>query len=172
MDLDDLLDLQHGVISRAQAHACGPTDRRIEWLVESGRWLRVRLGVYATITGPSPFLAQVWAAILRAGRGAVASHRTAAFPDGLCDEPGPVIHVTVPTDRYVEPRIDDVRVHFAHRLLLTRHPSATPPRTRLDETVLDLVDVAKRHRRRPRHPSLRPADVFGQPCTVAARHAP
>ncbi|SDS25029.1 type IV toxin-antitoxin system AbiEi family antitoxin domain-containing protein [Jiangella sp. DSM 45060] len=142
MDLDGLMATQHGMISRAQAIACGLSTRRIEWLVTSGRWRRVHTGVFATFTGPLPFEARVWAAVLRAGRGAVASHRTAAFLDGLCDEPGPVVHVTVPADRYVQCKIEGVRVHYAHRLPRTRHPSKSPPRTRLDETVLDLVDIA------------------------------
>ncbi|WP_053205473.1 type IV toxin-antitoxin system AbiEi family antitoxin domain-containing protein [Jiangella muralis] len=142
MDLDDLIAVQHGVLSRAQAHACGLTDRRIEWLVASGRWRRVHLGVYAAFTGPPTFEARVWAAILRAGPGAVASHRTAAYLDGLCDDAGPVIHVTAPAERHVRTKIDGVRVHYAHRLPHSRHPSKNPPRTRLDDTVLDLVDVA------------------------------
>ncbi|PZF80829.1 type IV toxin-antitoxin system AbiEi family antitoxin domain-containing protein [Jiangella anatolica] len=142
MDLDGLLAAQHGLIGRAQAHACGLSDRRIEWRVESCRWRRIHHGVYATFTGPLTFEAQVWAAILRAGRGAVASHRTAAYLDGLCDDPGPVVHVTAPAERHVRGKTDGVRIHYAHRLPLTRHPSKSPPRTRLDETVLDLVDVA------------------------------
>lgn len=141
MDLDDLLAVQHGVLSRAQALAAGFTVDRIKWMVESGRWQRVHAHTYATVTGPLTFEARVWAAILRAGRGAVASHRTAAYLDGLCDDPGPVIHVTVPADRYVGGKVDGVRIHFAHRLARTRHPSKTPPRTRIEETVLDLVDV-------------------------------
>ncbi|WP_116952724.1 type IV toxin-antitoxin system AbiEi family antitoxin domain-containing protein [Jiangella endophytica] len=146
MDLDDLIAVQHGLVSRAQAITCGLKVRRIEWLVTSGRWRRVHAGVFATFTGPLTFEARVWAAILRAGRGAVASHRTAAFVDGLCDDPGPVVHVTVPADRYVQCKIEGVRVHYAHRLPRTRHPAATPPRTRLEETVLDLVDVASHPR--------------------------
>ncbi|TDC45595.1 hypothetical protein E1212_28665 [Jiangella ureilytica] len=146
MDLEELLEQQHGLISRAQAHACGLTDRRVEWMVESGRWRRIHLGVYATITGPLSFEARVWAAILRAGRGAVASHSTAAFLDGLCDDPGAVIHVTAPGERHVRGKIDGVRVHYAWRLPLTRHPSKSPPRTRIDDTVLDLVDMASHPR--------------------------
>ncbi|SEE20647.1 type IV toxin-antitoxin system AbiEi family antitoxin domain-containing protein [Jiangella alba] len=141
-DLDELRALQHGVVSRAQVLAAGVTVDALLWAIRSRRWRRVHAGVYATFTGPLPFEAQVWAAVLRAGRGAAASHRTAAYLDGLCDDAGPVIHVTVPASRYVEPRIDGVRVHFARRLPTTRHPSKNPPRTRIDETVLDLVDVA------------------------------
>ncbi len=114
----------------------------MEWRVRSGRWRRIHAGVYATFTGPLPFDAQVWAAILRAGRGAVASHRTAAYLDGLCDDPGPAVHVTAPGERHVRGRTGGVRVHYAHRLPRTRHPSKNPPRTRVEDTVLDLVDVA------------------------------
>ncbi|WP_116953633.1 type IV toxin-antitoxin system AbiEi family antitoxin domain-containing protein [Jiangella endophytica] len=142
MNLDDLSARQDGVVSRAQALACGLTEDMLTWRLRSGRWQRIHAGVYATFTGPLPFAARVWAAILRAGRGAVASHRTAAFLDGLCDEPGPVIHVTAPGERHVRGKVDGVRVHYAGRLPLTRHPAKSPPRTRVDDTVLDLVDDA------------------------------
>ncbi|SDS12015.1 type IV toxin-antitoxin system AbiEi family antitoxin domain-containing protein [Jiangella sp. DSM 45060] len=146
MDLDDVLARQRGVISRAQALAAGLTAARLRWLVESGRWQRVHAHTFATFTGPLPYEAQVWAAILRVGAGSVASHRTAAHLDGLCDDPGPVVHVTAPVERHVRTKIDGVRVHYAHRLPHTRHPSKNPPRTRLDDTVLDLVDVASHPR--------------------------
>ncbi|WP_205857079.1 type IV toxin-antitoxin system AbiEi family antitoxin domain-containing protein [Phytoactinopolyspora endophytica] len=139
--LEELLAVQHGVLSRAQACACGITPDQLRWLVRSGRWRRVHAGVYAAFTGSLSFEAQVWAAILRAGRGAVASHQTAAFLDGLCDDAGPTIHVTVPADRHICARVEGVRVHYAHRLGRTRHPTRLPPRTRVEETVLDLVDV-------------------------------
>lgn len=129
-------------MSRAQALDGGITARRIEWLVNSGRWQRVHRGVYAAFTGPLTFEAQVWAAILRVGPGTVASHQTAAFLDGLTDDPGPLIHVTTTADRHVRAKVDGVRVHYAHRLARTRHPAKSPPRTRIDETVLDLADVA------------------------------
>ncbi|NED99502.1 hypothetical protein G1H10_04910 [Phytoactinopolyspora halotolerans] len=138
--MEELLGVQHGVLTRAQALACGITPDQLRWLAASGRWRRVHAGVYSAFTGPMPFEAQVWAAILRAGRGAVASHRTAAYLDGLCDDPGSAIHVTVPADRHICAPIEGVRVHYAHRLGRTRHPTRLPPRTRIEETVLDLVD--------------------------------
>ncbi len=33
-------------------------------------------------------------------------------------------------------------IHYAHRLAETRHPSKNPPRTRIDDTVLDLTDTS------------------------------
>ncbi|WP_051425854.1 type IV toxin-antitoxin system AbiEi family antitoxin domain-containing protein [Jiangella gansuensis] len=141
-DLNEIAAVQCGVVSHAQALAADLTTHRIDWLIASGRWRRLHRGVYAMFTGPLTLESRVWAAILRAGRGAVASHRTAAFLDGLCDDPGPLIHVTAPADRHVTGKIDGVQVHYAHRLARTRHPAASPPRTRAEETVLDLVDVA------------------------------
>ncbi|WP_343074376.1 type IV toxin-antitoxin system AbiEi family antitoxin domain-containing protein [Phytoactinopolyspora limicola] len=140
--IDELLAGQRGVIERRQAMDLGLSTRQIDRLVTSGRWRRVHRGVYATFTGPLSDEATLWAAILRAGRGAVASHQTAAFLDGVCDDPDDVIHVTVPAGRHIRGRIDGVRVHYAHRLARTRHPTRIPPRTRVEETVLDLVDVA------------------------------
>lgn len=142
MDLDDLIAAQNGVVSRAQALGAGLTPARLRWLVGSGRWQPVHAHTFATFTGPLPFAAQVWAAILRVGDGAVAGHRTAAYLEGLCDEPGPVVHVTAPATRHVRGKVDGVRVHYAHRLASTRHPAKSPPRTRLEDTVLDLVDAA------------------------------
>jgi len=133
---------QWNVLHRSQALKAGLSDRRIEWLLGSGRWQRVHGGVYATFTGPLPFEARVWAAVLRAGPGSAASHQTAAFLDGLCDDAGSVLHVTATADRHVRATLSGVRVHYAHRLPRTRHPAKNPPRTRVDETVLDLVDVA------------------------------
>ena len=56
------------------------------------------------------------------------------------------MHVTAPGERHVRGKIDGVRVHYAGRLPQSRHPSKVPPRTRVEETVLDLVDVASHPR--------------------------
>jgi hypothetical protein len=99
--------------------------------------------VYVVFTGPLPRLTQVWAALLRAGPGAAASHQTAAELDGLCAERDHRVHVTAPVTRRVLGRRDGMVVHYAHRLPQSRHPSKSPPRTRIEDTVLDLVDVSR-----------------------------
>ncbi|WP_207782724.1 type IV toxin-antitoxin system AbiEi family antitoxin domain-containing protein [Phytoactinopolyspora limicola] len=144
--LAELLRLQHGVVHRVQLAEHGITDEQLSWCVESGRWQRIHRGVVATFTGPLTYDAWVWAAIVRAGPGAVASHHTAAYLDGVADDPGPVVHITVPADRRVRGRIEGVRIHYAHRLGRTRHPTRFPPRTRPEETVLDIVDTIRRAR--------------------------
>ncbi len=137
---------QAGMISRHQALGAGLTKGHVEWLLHAQRWQRVHTGVFATFTGELTFESRLWAAILRAGRGAVASHRTAAYLDGVCDDPGPVIELTVPADRHIRNSIAGVRIHYAHRLARTRHPARLPPRTRTEDTILDLIDTTRHAR--------------------------
>lgn len=52
-----------------------------------------------------------------------------------------MIHLTIPETRRVE-RVTGVVLHRSRRLVDAVHPSLLPPRTRIEETVLDLVDQA------------------------------
>lgn len=136
-----LLHQQANVITRQQALAAGLTSKAIRSRLAAGRWQRLQHGVYATFTGPPARAAQLWAAVLRAGPEAVLSHQTAAEIQGLAAKAARLIHVTVPSGaRIVPPR--GAMVHYSGRLDQARHPVLLPPRTRLEETVLDLVDGA------------------------------
>jgi hypothetical protein len=137
-----LLELQNGVLSIGQAAALGITRSTIRAHLAAHRWQRLHEGVYAAFTGPLSFRTQVWAALLRVGETATASHVTAAHLDGLADEPGSLIHVTVDPARRVRRHLNHIRVHYAFRLASMRHPARLPPRTRIEETVLDLVAEA------------------------------
>lgn len=117
----------------------------IDGRLRRGRWQPMYRGVYAAFTGPAPRLAVVWAALLRAGPGAVLSHDTAAELDNLTDSPGPVIHVTVPATRRIAiaergPSMPHVVIHYSARIL--PHPVRVPRRTRIEETTLDLAQAA------------------------------
>jgi hypothetical protein len=105
----------------------------------------MRRGVYAAFTGKPTRRAELWAAVLRAGPSAVLSHQSAAEVWGLLNSPSPVIHVTVPHDRNPERRgqIPGVVIHRSRSLRQARHPALRPPRTRVEETVLDLVECAR-----------------------------
>jgi very-short-patch-repair endonuclease len=138
----ELIELQRGVLARWQASAVELRPATIKSLLRSGRWQQLRRGVYATFTGEPSRDAELWAAVLRAGRHAVLSHQTAAELDRLVSRPSEVIHVTVPDGKHVTP-IPGVRLHRSERLAEARHPSRTPPRTRIEETVLDLTQTAK-----------------------------
>lgn len=139
---DDLLEEQYGVVSRPQALAHGMTDEAIKSRIRGNRWQRLYSGVYATFSGDPLRQARLWAALLKAGAGATLSHETAAELEGLQDRPGDMIHVTVPHRRRVGP-IDGVRLHRSGRVTRARHPARLPPRTRVEETVLDLVTTSR-----------------------------
>jgi predicted transcriptional regulator of viral defense system len=139
--LKELLDRQVGVLARAQAHACGITDEVIEGRLRAGVWQRIVPGVYATFSGPLSRDARLAAAVLYAGDGAVLSHETAAELAGLVDEPSTLIHITVPLLRHPRP-VPGVVYHRSCRVADAAQPVLWPPRTRVEETALDLVDTS------------------------------
>ncbi len=141
-----LLKDQGGVITIGQAVSTGLPAKGVRDQVRAGRWQVMQRGVYAAFTGRPTREAELWAALLRAGPAeAVLSHQTAAELWGLLDGPSRVIHVTVPHDSNPERRgqIPGAVVHRSRSLQHARHPVAKPPRTRVEETVLDLVDCAR-----------------------------
>jgi len=145
-----LLELQDGVLARWQAGSCGVPLQVIDSNLRQGRWQALYQGSYATFTGEPGRRAVLWAAVLRAGPGAALSHQTAAHLDGLTDRRGGLIHVTVPSDRQVlitprerHPAAPGLRLHRSVRLDTARHPSRTPPRTRIEATTLDLVNSSE-----------------------------
>ncbi len=138
---EELVRRQHGVLTRQQAYAAGLTKAQVEARVRGGRWQRLTGRVFATFTGPPPRAAVLWAALLRAGRGAVLSHETAAELQGLTDGPAAAIHLIVPSGRRIAPAAGTV-VHLRARAVAARHPTRLPPQTRVEETVLDLTQRA------------------------------
>jgi hypothetical protein len=140
-----LIDRQDGVFSVGQALEAGLT---VEWIrnqVRCGRWQVMHRGVYAAFTGTAPRRAELWGALLRAGPDAVLSHQTAAELYGLTDGGSRPIQLTVPFDKNPDRcgRIPGVVIHRSRSLSRTRHPAFTPPRTRVEETVLDLIECAR-----------------------------
>jgi hypothetical protein len=134
---------QARVITRAQAMAAGMTRHAIYAKLASGRWQRVHSGVYATYSGPLARESQMWAAVLGSRPGAVLCHQTAAELHGLLDPAkGGVIHVMVARGHASAP-MRRVVVHYSRRVDAARHPALKPPRTRLEETVLDLAEAER-----------------------------
>jgi very-short-patch-repair endonuclease len=114
-----------------------------------GRWQPLYRGVYATFTGRPSRDALLWGAVLRAGPGAALSYGTAAELDRLADKPSTCIHVTVSPARQItlsscecERSTPKIILHRSTRLDQARHPVRTPPRTRIEETTLDLIQVS------------------------------
>jgi hypothetical protein len=110
--------------------------------LRQGKWQRLHVGVYAVFSGPPGRDAQMWAAVLGAGSGAVLSHQSAAVLDKLTESAGDAVHVTIPAQRRIS-RQPGMVVHLSDRASAVRHPSRLPPRTRLEETVLDLAVASK-----------------------------
>jgi hypothetical protein len=101
--------------------------------------------VYATFTGPVHREARLWAALRRAGPGAMLSHETAAEVHGLTDKPSAKIHITVPANRRPAQQtpIPGVVIHRSNQSQPMRLPEWKLPRTRVEDTVLDLVATAR-----------------------------
>jgi hypothetical protein len=70
VDLETLASRQRGLISRAQAFACGLDDQTIRRMIASGRWQRTLPGQYSTFTGELTLeQRRVSAALYLRGRG-------------------------------------------------------------------------------------------------------
>jgi hypothetical protein len=145
----DLLELQHGVIARWQAAEAGLDTQAIDAHLRWGHWQSLYRGVYATFTGEPSRIPILWAAVLRAGSGAILSHQSAAEVDGLAGQPGPVCHVMISSARRLTPlqggRLEQaprIVVHYSARIDQARHPTRLPPRTRVEETTVDLSQAA------------------------------
>jgi hypothetical protein len=128
------------VIASWQAEPAGLGSRRVHALVDQGRWRRLHYGVYASFTGEPPRDAILWAAVLRAGPQSILSHETAAEVDGLLDQPSRLLHVTIPVSQRLA-AIAGFAIHRSTRILEARDV-LLPPRTMIEETVLDLAQGA------------------------------
>lgn len=145
----ELITSQEAVLARWQV-ASSPRDlSAIDTLLRQDRWQSVYRGVYAAHNGALTRQSLLWAAVRRCGPGAAISYGTAAELDRIADRSGEAIHVAVPARdriRFAPWEFSDSRpriiVHRSARLDDTRHPAKTLPRTRVEETVLDLVDSA------------------------------
>jgi hypothetical protein len=137
------LDLQAAAIACRQGTEAGIDPETMRTRFRSGRWQRLYRGVYATFSGEPARETVLWAALLRAGPGAVLSHQTAAERHGLIDEPSSAIVITVPASRSPgRVKIPGVVIHRSDAILRTRHPAMLPPCTRVEDTVLDLIQGA------------------------------
>ncbi|HEY1822561.1 MAG TPA: hypothetical protein VGG83_21760 [Trebonia sp.] len=140
--LQELARVQGGVVSRRQALKSGMSVGEIDARVKFGRWRLVYRAVYATFTGPLRREAQLWAAVLYAGRGARLSHETAAEILGLTDRRLPEIQVSIPPERRVVP-VEGLIIHISsNNGQIWRPPPGVPPHTSEEDTVLDLVHEA------------------------------
>ena len=133
---------QHGLISAAQCRDLGVTRSTIHRRVASAAWVREAPSVYRIAGAPRTWQARALAAVISAGPGALASHRTAAHLWGLEGFPAPGrIEVTVP--RHARPQRRSSVV--THETLAYDLAGATRrwgvPVTGPARTVIDLAAV-------------------------------
>lgn len=136
-----LLKRQSGVIASWQAGSVGLTPDRIHGLLRTGRWHRVGYGLYVDHNGLLSRNAVLWAAVLRTGPQSVLSHETAGGLYGIINDGGQRIHVTVP-HRQHQQSVPGLVIHRTSRFLQVADPGFRPPRTQIDETILDLAERA------------------------------
>lgn len=154
----EITEIQRGVITRNQALGSGIPLSVVDGLLRSGRWLTLQRGVYLAHTGEPSREAALWGAVLLAGDGAALSHQTAAELFQISAQPSSLIHVAIPHGRQMSPAAGIV-IHRSSRLADAVHPALLPPRTRLEETVLDLAGQATVFEA-----------AFGPVCTAIQRH--
>ena len=70
---------QHGLFTRAQFLGLGFSARQLDHGARSGRWHLMHRGVYRMAGAPTSDIQSVLAAVLAAGAGALASHRSAGW---------------------------------------------------------------------------------------------
>lgn len=140
----ELLAVQGNAIARRQSASSGINPRAMRSKMSNGRWQRLQRGVYAAFSGEPSRETVLWAALLRAGPDAALSHQTAAERHGLIDEPSSLIIITVPASRHpAQVKIPGVIIHRSDAILRNRHPTMLPPCTRVEDTVLDLIQTAR-----------------------------
>jgi very-short-patch-repair endonuclease len=141
-DCLDILDFQCGVLSRTQALGSGVGPKTVRARLLAGHWQRLQRGVYTTFTGEPSWEARLWAALCRAGPEAVLSHYTAAELAKITSQRTSAIHVTVPRQQHLTP-IPGVVLHRSSRIEVARHIGTLPPRTRIEETTVDLTQCSR-----------------------------
>ncbi len=153
----DIAEAQRGIVSRNQLLGLRLTPTQVKADLAANRWQRILPGVYATFTGPVDTVGKLWAAVLYAGEGSVIAGRAALWLWSVVDDVPGFVSVAVPESRRVRAqpglRIQRRRglnvIPASSTVLPTtdsdsvlRHPSARPPRLRLEEALLDMPDVS------------------------------
>src|SRR5713101_7282134 len=110
--LFDLASEQGGYFTAAQARTCGFSKALLAHHAKSGRFQRIRQGLYRFREYPSSPREDVIAAWLATGReSAVVSHDSALDMLGLSDVVPEVVHLTVPRAKRYRSASPGVAIH-------------------------------------------------------------
>ncbi|MCH8063860.1 MAG: type IV toxin-antitoxin system AbiEi family antitoxin domain-containing protein [Chloroflexi bacterium] len=109
---------QGGYFTTGQARAWGFSRSLLSHHVKTGRFIRVRRGLYRFREYPSSSREDVLAAWLAVGRGvAVVSHESALDILGLSDVIPDAVHLSVPRSKRNLPSLSGVKIHTTTRPL-------------------------------------------------------
>lgn len=137
ISLYEIAERQAGYFSAQQAQSAGYSKALLSHHVKSGRFLRVRRGVYRLAQFPEMPHADLYIAWLSAGEKAVLSHESALLLYGLTDLLPAEIHLTVP--RTASRRLPGVRFHTARLEPQEVVWRQGLPVTALPRTITDLI---------------------------------
>lgn len=134
---------QYDLLTRRQCLAVGMTDDAVQWRVTSGRWVRLRQGVFLTKPGRDDWHVTATADLLRCLSGAPAADaafcgRSALYLWGLESRPPTVTEVVVPYERAIASG-PTLRVRRSVRWEDLVDERAYPWRTTLPATLLDVA---------------------------------
>jgi hypothetical protein len=116
LDLDFLLQLQRGVVSREQAVSSGLTESALRHRIRpGGPWQRLLPGLYVAATGEPTAEQREAAAVLYAGEGSLITGLAAVRFHRIRGPDARKVDVLVPAERRVRSR-DYVAVHRTRRL--------------------------------------------------------
>lgn len=127
---------QRGLLTRSSILALGVDDGAIGRQLASGRWRELHPGIYYLDTTPLSWRTGLLAAVMAAGPGAVASHRSAGKLYELDGIFGSLVELTVPFNGDPDP-LGSI-VHRTRRPRPARFVEGIPV-TSVERTLLDLA---------------------------------
>lgn len=142
--LDDLLDLQNGVVARRQVlDLLGESDATIRRRLRRREWVTLLPGVYVNHTGPPTWRQRAWAATLYAdgALGGASALRAADGPGRRDHDDGGVIHVVIPGDRRVQEQ-ERIRIERRETFGEIVQVNMSPPRLRVEHAAVDAAAEA------------------------------
>ncbi|MGH9038257.1 MAG: type IV toxin-antitoxin system AbiEi family antitoxin domain-containing protein, partial [Acidimicrobiia bacterium] len=134
--ISDLAARQYSNFTARQAAACGYHPSTLHDHVKQGLIMVMHPGVYSWAGSPQSWERSLMAALLAAGPGAAASHRSGGRVWEITDGRDDTVEITVPRSR--SPRLHGVVVHRSrdlvpdHSILHHRIPVTKPARTIVD----------------------------------------
>lgn len=137
-----LAEAQAAVLSAAQIRSVGLPLRSVDRLVAQRHWQRLASGIYCLRPGKPSWLSLAWAGVLLGGDDGRLGFESAGHLWGLVDDPPRSLTVLVPARRQVADRGP-----WAFRReqpgTRDRRSPGSPPRTTIEDTVLDLCASAR-----------------------------